>query len=217
VASEVTAIDDYPDAVWARAIDHESYVVQDWWCPAGTSDTNRQNCWYNRPFAYPHAFNTYFSTHKVASLYPKLVTYHDSADTYLMRAYGILHSLHSGGPPEPDPPETIAGTGYMGEQSLPEIEAALRKNNHTAEADFVKSAINKLYASFSGSTYPYGSEYSYDNTGEEAVYMAAKENDDKDVLAKVDAKTRACRGQEPVWCYYADPVSLNGENWWQFQ
>ncbi|HEX3776425.1 MAG TPA: MYXO-CTERM sorting domain-containing protein, partial [Polyangiaceae bacterium] len=28
---------------------------------------------------------------------------------------------------------------------------------------------------------------------------------------------RACRGQEPTWYYYADPVTLNGENWWQFQ
>jgi MYXO-CTERM domain-containing protein len=33
----------------------------------------------------------------------------------------------------------------------------------------------------------------------------------------VNAKTRACRGQEPVWYYYADPVTNNGENWWQFQ
>jgi hypothetical protein len=217
VASEVTALDAYLDAVWQNAIDHTSFVVQDWWCPAGTSAKNPQNCFYNRPYAYPHAFNTYFSMYKIASLYPKLVTYAQSADTYLMRAYGILHALYSGGPPAPTPPATIAGTGYMGEQTLPDIERALGAAGHTAEASFVKTTIDALHTAFSGSAYPYGSEYKYDNTGEEAVYMAAKESGDSDILAKVNAKTRACRGQEPVWYYYADPVTLNGENWWQFQ
>jgi hypothetical protein len=209
VASEVAALDSYLDAVWARAIDNSTYVVQDWWCPPGTSASKVNDCYYDRAYAYPHAFNTYFSMFKVASLYPDLVSYHAPADTYLMRAYNILHTLYSG---HGDP-----GTGYMGEQTLPEIAAALTGAGHTTEASFVKSAINKLWKAFSGSKYPYGSEYSYDNTGEEAVYMAARQNGDAAVLAKVDAKTRACRGQEPVWYYYADPVTLNGENWWQFQ
>jgi hypothetical protein len=217
VAAEVTALDNYLDAVWRNAIDHTSFVVQDWWCPAGTSAANPQNCFYNRPYAYPHAFNTYFAMYEIASLYPKLVTYKNDADTYLMRAYGILHALYSGGPPEPKPPATIAGTGYMGEQTLPEIERALSAAGHGTEAAFVATTIGNLHTAFNGSAYPYGSEYKYDNTGEEAVYMAAKELADADILAKVNAKTRACRGEEPVWYYYADPVTLNGENWWQFQ
>jgi MYXO-CTERM domain-containing protein len=217
VAAEVSALDAHLDAVWKNAIDNSSYVVQDWWCPAGTSASNPQNCFYNRPYAYPHAFNTFFSMYKIASLYPKLVTYHESADTYLLRAYGILHALYAGAVPEPTPPATIAGTGYMGEQTLPDIEHALSAGGHTTEAAFVKTTIDGLHTAFSGSPYPYGSEYKYDNTGEEAVYMAAKESSDADILSKVNAKTRACRGEEPVWYYYADPVTLNGENWWQFQ
>ena len=217
VASEVQAVDDYLDAIWANALDHTSYIVQDWWCPAGTSAANPMNCFYNRPYAYPHAFNTYFSMYKIASLYPTLVSYHNSAETYLLRAYGILHSLYSGGPPPPKAPATIAGTGYMGEQTLPEIMHALTAGGHTGEAAFVKTTIDNLHTAFNGSPYPYGSEYKYDNTGEEAVYMAAKENADQAILSKVNAKTRACRGQEPVWYYYSDPVTLNGENWWQFQ
>ncbi|HVT09665.1 MAG TPA: DUF5695 domain-containing protein, partial [Polyangia bacterium] len=209
VASEVSALDVYLDAVWARAIDNTSYVVQDWWCPAGTSASNVNNCYYDRAYAYPHAFNTYFSMYKIASLYPDLVSYHLTADAYLMRAYNILHTLYSG---HGDP-----GTGYMGEQTLPEIAAALTAGGHTTQAAFVTSVIKQLYQAFSGSKYPYGSEYSFDNTGEEAVYMAARQNGNTSVLAKVNAKTRACRGQEPVWYYYADPVTLNGENWWQFQ
>ncbi len=209
VASEVSALDTYLDAVWARAIDNTSYIVQDWWCPPGTSASNIMGCYYDRAYAYPHAFNTYFSMYKIASLYPDLVSYHLSADAYLLRAYNILHTLYSG--------HGNAGTGYMGEQTLPDIAAALTAGGHTTEATFVNNVIKQLYQAFSGSKYPYGSEYTYDNTGEEAVYMAARQNGDASVLAKVNAKTRACRGQEPVWYYYADPVTLNGENWWQFQ
>ena len=209
VASEVTALDRYLDAIWANAINDTSYIVQDWWCPAGTSATNTMNCYYDRAYAYPHAFNTYFAMSKIARLYPSLVKYHQTADTYLMRAYDILHTLYSG--------HGDAGTGYMGEQTLPDIQQALSDSGHAAEASFVGSVITRLYMTFQNSKYPYGSEYSYDNTGEEAVYMSAKQSGDTSVLAKVNAKTRACRGQEPVWYYYADPVTLNGENWWQFQ
>jgi hypothetical protein len=218
VAAEVSALDNYLDAVWANAINNSSYIVQDWWCPAGTSAAKPNNCYYDRAYAYPHAFNTYFSMYKIANLYPNLVTYHNTADAYLLRAYDILHSLYSGGPPAPPPDAgTVVGTGYMGEQTLPDIMNALTAGGHTTEAQFVSTTISQLYAAFSGSLYPYGSEYTYDNTGEEAVYMAAKQNSDSTILGKVNTKTRACRGQEPVWYYYADPVTLNGENWWQFQ
>ncbi len=210
VAAEVTALDDYLDAAWSNPIDDTSFLVQDWWCPAGTSATNIMGCFYNRAYAYPHAFNTYFSMYKIATLYPDLVTYHNAAATYLNRAYGILHELYASGTGDP-------GTGYMGEQTLPDIMQALTAAGQTTQATFVKGVITQLYGAFSTSPYPYGSEYSYDNTGEEAVYMAARQSGDSSVLAKVNAKTRACRGQEPVWYYYADPVTLNGENWWQFQ
>ena len=58
VASEVTALDTYLAAVWGRAIDPSSYIVQDWWCPVGTSASNIMGCYYDRAYAYPHAFNT---------------------------------------------------------------------------------------------------------------------------------------------------------------
>ena len=209
VAAEVTALDNYLDAVWARSIDNSTYVVQDWWCPAGTSATNVNNCFYDRAYAYPHAFNTYFAMYKIANRYPNLVQYHNSADTYLMRAYNILHTLYNG--------HGDTGTGYMGEQTLPEIQQALSDAGHSTEAANVGSVLTHLYQAFQGNPYPYGSEYTYDNTGEEAVYTAAKASGDSTILGKVNAKTRACRGQQPTWYYYADPVTINGENFWQFQ
>jgi Family of unknown function (DUF5695) len=209
VASEITALDTYLDAVWARAINDTSYIVQDWWCPAGVSAANPAGCYYDRAYAYPHAFNTFFSMYKVASLYPSIVTYEHTADTYLMRAYNILHTLYNG---HGDP-----GTGYMGLQTLPEIAAALKTAGHPAESTQVTQVLTTLHNAFKGSKYPYGSEYSYDNTGEEAVFTAARVNGDTAILKAVNLKTRACRGQEPAWYWYADPVTLNGESWWQFQ
>jgi hypothetical protein len=218
VAAEVNALDSYLAAVEANAIS-EDFVVQDWWCPAGTSATNVNGCFYDRPFAYPHAFNTYFSMYKIATYYPGLISYRKTADAYLLEAYGILNALYAGGADlNPDGTPTAAfSTGYMGEQTLPDIAQALTDGGYTTQAQGVTSILSSLYQTFKGNPYPYGSEYSYDNTGEEAVYTAAKANADSTILGNVNAKTRACRGQEPVWYYYADPVTNNGENWWQFQ
>ena len=209
VAAEITALDAYLDAVWARSINNTSYIVQDWWCPAGVSAANPADCYYDRAYAYPHAFNTFFSMYKVASLYPSIVTYKHTADTYLLRAYDILHTLYNG---HGDP-----GTGYMGLQTLPEIAQALKTEGHTAESSQVTQVLTTLHNAFKNSKYPYGSEYSFDNTGEEGVFTAGRVNDDLNILKAVNLKTRACRGQEPAWYWYADPVSLNGEAWWQFQ
>jgi MYXO-CTERM domain-containing protein len=222
VASEVTAVDAYLAAIEANEsiiTSSANYVVQDWWCPPGTSATNVNNCFYNRPYAYPHAFNTYFSMYKVETYYPTLISYKKTADAYLLYAYDILEGLYAGGADlNPDGTATAAySIGYMGEQTLPDMAAALTAGGHTTEATNVTSIISSLYAKFQTEPYPYSSEYSYDNTGEEAVYMAAKANGDMSMMSAVNAKTRACRGQEPVWYYYADPVTNNGENWWQFQ
>ncbi len=209
VASEVSALDLSLDAVWNRAIDHGTFVVQDWWCSAGTGPNDRRDCWYDRAFAYPHAFNTFFGMYKIAHLYPGLVQYHNSADTYLMRAYNIVNALYSGhGEP---------GTGYMGEATLSEIRQALADAGHATEAERVKAIITSIYDAFSKSKYPYGSEYSFDNTGEEAVYLSARENGNTDWMGKINDKSRACRGEQPTWYHYANPVTLNGEGWWNFQ
>jgi MYXO-CTERM domain-containing protein len=214
VASEVTALDTYLDALWGTEIDGTTNTVDDWWCPSITT----ANCGYNRSFAYPHAYNTYFSMYKIASRYPSLVTYKHTADTYLLRAYGILNALFVNFPPNPNLDAGVrVNVGYMGEQTTPEIIQALKAGGHTTEAQNVTNVMSRRYAIFNALPYPFGSEYTYDNTGEEAVYMVARMNGDTKIPARIDAKTRACRGQEPVWYYYADPVTNNGENWWQFQ
>lgn len=208
VASEVAAVDRYLEtAVWdgAMAGHHDDYKVHDWLnAPAYTDDLGRG-------YAYPHVYNTYFSMYKVARLYPDLITYIHPATTYLLRAARVFIALYS-----PDVQYNF-DVGLMGEQTTPDLIQALADEGLSGEASSLRSLMATKFQRLKGAKYPYGSEYSYDNTGEEAVYMLAKLNGDTALMEKIDAKTRACRGQQPVWYYYANPVTLNGEGWWNFQ
>ena len=77
--------------------------------------------------------------------------------------------------------------------------------------------MEKKYNNFKNTKYPYGSEYTYDNTGEEAVYTLAKLQGNTEMMEKIDWKTRACRGLQSVWYHYGVPTTICGENWWNFQ
>ena len=112
---------------------------------------------------------------------------------------------------------------------MPQIIEALREEGMTEEADNLqeKFALRKG-TNMANAAYPYGSEFEYDNTGEEGAYAAAKalreyypddENADKALsnMERAEWKTRAMRGIQPTWYYYADPVFRGGESWWNFQ
>jgi hypothetical protein len=208
VASEIKALDDYLEvAVWGSIMknNHTDFRLHNWLSvPAFTDD-------YVRGYAYPHVYNTFFSMYKIAKLHPGITTYRNSAITYLKRAYGVMNSLY-----------TFANnynfdTGLMGELTTPEIIAALEAEGLTAEAAKLRGYMATKWNNFKGNTYPYGSEYNFDNTGEEAVYTLAKMNGNTTIQSKIQDKTRACRGWQPVWYYYGVPVAICGENWWQFQ
>ncbi|MBB6690561.1 S-layer homology domain-containing protein [Cohnella xylanilytica] len=204
VASEVEALDAYLDVtVWTNLMagHHDDYLVRDF--------LNSEVLY--RGYAYPHIYNTYFSMYKIAKLYPDLVDYKESTDTYLLRAYNIFKALYEG------PVSYNWETGLMGESTTPELIQALKDEGYAAEANDIVRKMARKYDNFKNTKYPYGSEYSYDNTGEEAVYTLAKMNGNTGMMGKINAKTRAARGHMPVWYYYADPVTITGENWWNFQ
>ncbi|HYH02521.1 MAG TPA: DUF5695 domain-containing protein, partial [Bacillota bacterium] len=208
VVSEVQAVDDYLEtAIWKRLMaEHQTdYLIHDFLMPeSNTTPTYRG-------YAYPHIYNTYFSMYKIAKLYPELIAYKNPKNTYLLRAYNIFKALYGNG---------VAynwSTGLMGESTTPEIIQALKDEGYTNEAADLTAKMATKYNNFKNNAYPYGSEYSYDNTGEEAVYTLAKMNNNTTMLRKINQKTRACRGTQPVWYYYTDPVTICGENWWNFQ
>jgi hypothetical protein len=209
VASEIAALDEYLEiAIWKTLMSghHEDYLIHDFY-KEEPNDTPTY-----RGYAYPHIYNTFFSMYKIAKLYPGITTFKNERTTYLLRAYHIFKALYDG-----------AGvcynwsTGLMGESTTPEIIQALKDEGYTNQAADITNKMKTKYNNFKNTTYPYGSEYSYDNTGEEAVYMLAKMYGNTTMMSKINQKTRACRGTQPVWYYYADPVTICGENWWNFQ
>jgi glucan-binding repeat-containing protein len=216
-ASEVAALDEYLDkAIWNGLMQehHNDYLVHDFLMNEPNSSPTY------RGYAYPHIYNTYFMMYKIASKYPDLVDYKETPDTYLLRAYNILNALYNG--------KGVAynwGTGVMGESTTPAIIDALRAEGFEDKARSVEALMDEKYNSFKRQQYPYGSEYSYDNTGEEAVYVLAKmqleagkdTSNAERMMSAIDLKTRACRGTQPVWYEYSVPVTNCGENWWQFQ
>ncbi|WP_256757033.1 DUF5695 domain-containing protein [Cohnella sp. WQ 127256] len=208
VASEITAVDQYLEtAIWNKlmATNHSDYLIYDFLMPApNTTPTYRG-------YAYPHIYNTYFSMYKIAKLYPEIVTYINPKNTYLLRAYNIFKTLYDG------PVAYNWNTGLMGELTTPEMIKALQDEGYTTQANDMIAKMATKYNNFKNTTYPYGSEYNYDNTGEEAVYTLAKMNNNTTMKSKINAKTRAARGHMPIWYYYADPVTITGENWWNFQ
>ncbi|WP_336758795.1 DUF5695 domain-containing protein [Paenibacillus sp. USHLN196] len=216
VAREIRAVDDYLEtAIWTNLMNghHEDYLIHDFLMPEpNTTPTYRG-------YAYPHVYNTYFSMYKIADLYPDLVTYKHDKETYLLRAYNIFKALYEG------PVAYNWNTGLMGELTTPDIIQALKKEGYDTEANDIITKMRTKYGNFKNTTYPYGSEYSYDNTGEEAVYTLAKLHSDQvaeqsralEIMGKINLKTRASRGHMPVWYYYTDPVTITGENWFNFQ
>ncbi len=216
VSKQIQAVDDYLDtAIWNGLMQehHNDYLIHDFL----VREPNPSPIY--RGYAYPHIYNTYFMMYEIESRYPEMIKYKETADTYLLRAYNILKAYYG------DQVAYNWGTGTMGEFTTPAIISALRKEGYDTEAENVVNIMSRKYQSFKDQKYPYGSEYSYDNTGEEAVYTLAKmqkaagidEENAERMMRAINTKTRACRGTQPVWYEYSVPVTNCGENWWQFQ
>lgn len=208
VASEIGALDDYLEtAVWGSLMkaNHTDFRVHNWLSTPGFTDD------YVRGYAYPHVYNTFFGMYRIAKLHGDIATFRHPALTYLKRAYGVMNSLYA------YPNSYNFDTGLMGELTTPDILAALEAEGLTAEAAKIRGYMATKYGNFKGKTYPYGSEYNYDNTGEEAVYTLARMNGNTAIQGKIQDKTRACRGWQPTWYFYGVPVTICGENWWNFQ
>lgn len=208
VPEEIEAVDQYLHvAIWNTLMkEHQhDYLVHDFLMPEpNTTPTYRG-------YAYPHIYNTYFSMYKISKLYPDLIDYIEEPKTYLLRAYNIFKALYDG------PVAYNWNTGLMGESTTPELIAALREEGFDAEADDILNKMRRKFNNLRSQKYPYGSEYNYDNTGEEAVYTLAKMFGDTNVMDLANTKTRSTRGWMPVWYLYGIPVTITGENWWNGQ
>lgn len=221
-ATQAQALHDYLEiAVWQHLMGNTptttnpSYLVYDFWEQGKPGNLNTTPSY--RGYAYPHIYNTFFAMYQIAKQNPGLISYAHTAQWYLNNAYRILKELYDG------PVAYNWNTGLMGELTTPALIAALRTEGMNTSAADVEAKMATKYGNFRATKYPYGSEYSYDNTGEEAVYTLARLNANNDranalrMMRDIVLKTRAARGHMPVWYWYANPTTITGENWWQFQ
>ena len=216
---QVKAIENYLiDFMWENymANTQETYTVANYLSASGIYSTTSSP--YTRTFSEMMEVTGFFNMYRIVKAYPDLIEYRQPATWYLEKAYGIYVNRVG-----------TSAIGFYGEQQVPDMIDALYAEGMTAEA----LNLQQRFAQSKGtncvnSTYPYGSEFAYDNTGEEGAYSAAKAlleyYPDSTAAAKAltamsmaNHKTRAMRGIQPTWYQYADPVFIGGESWWNFQ
>ena len=206
------------DFMWTNYMKNtqENFIVANYLSASGIYGTSSSP--YTRTFSEVMEATAFFNMYRLVKAYPDLIDYREPADFYLKIAYGIYHNRAGSGT-----------TGFYGEQQIPDMIEALYEEGLTAEGDALKQqfAYTKGRA-VANTTYPYGSEFEYDNTGEEGAYSSAKALREYyptnnraaaalNAMAMANRKTRAMRGIQPTWYHYADPVFRGGEGWWNFQ
>lgn len=219
-AEEVKSIETYLiDFMWNNYMKYtqDTYTVANYLSGSGIySDSTSP---YTRTFSEVMEATGFFNMYRIVKAYPDLIDYREDAQWYLEKAAGIyLNRVGTG------------AIGFYGEQQIPDMIEALRTEGMDEEADQLQEQFAlKKGTNMAQAQYPYGSEFEYDNTGEEGAYAAAKAlreyyPSEEGVAAaalenmeKAEWKTRAMRGIQPTWYQYADPVFRGGESWWNFQ
>lgn len=216
---EVESIEKYlVDFMWENYMKYtqDTYTVSNYL--SGSGIYKESSSPYTRTYSEVMEATGFFNMYRIQKAYPDLIEYRQSPEWYLEKAYGIYYNRVSS-----------YAIGFYGEQQIPDMIEALYAEGMTEEGDNLK----ELFALEKGTNmatadYPYGSEFEYDNTGEEGAYAAANalrkyypESANADDALKnmemAEWKTRAMRGLQPTWYQYADPVFRGGETWWNFQ
>lgn len=206
------------DFMWENYMKYtqDKYIVANYLRDSGIYSSSSAP--YTRTFSEMMVVTAYFNMYRIQKAYPDLMDYRAPRKFYLDKAYNIYYNRVGSG--------TV---GFYGEQQVPDIIEALRAEGMIEEANNLqrKFARDKGRA-MANAQYPYGSEFAYDNTGEEGAYAAAKAlrtyyPEDSAVgnalrnMEKAEWKTRAMRGIQPTWYHYGNPVFIGGEHWWNFQ
>lgn len=216
---EVESIERYLiDFMWESYMKntHSNYQVANYLSASGVYTTSTNP--YSRTYSEMMEATGFFNMYRIQKAYPNLIAYRETPQYYLEKAYGIYYNRIGSG-----------SVGFYGEQQVPDMIEALRAEGMTTQANNLQNKFAYTKGrTMANATYPYGSEFEYDNTGEEGAYAASKAlrtyypDDARAATAKTkmemaEWKTRAMRGIQPVWYYYADPVFRGGEHWWNFQ
>jgi|GEM_PF-800786 len=218
-ADEIRSMENYLiDFMWNNYMKNtqKTFMVANYLKDSGIYTNSEKP--YVRTFSEAMEATGFFNMYRVQKAYPNLIEYRESPQYYLEKAYGIYYNRVSAG-----------AIGFYGEQQIPDMIEALKEEGMLTEYENLKKRFAKDKAtSVTNAQYPYGSEFEYDNTGEEGAYAAAKAMrtyypEDPKASAALksmemdDLKTRAMRGIQPTWYFYSVPVFRAGEGWWNFQ
>ncbi|KRF03302.1 hypothetical protein ASG89_22920 [Paenibacillus sp. Soil766] len=216
---EIRSIETYLiDFMWENYMKNtqSSFTVANYLKDSGVNTNSTSP--YTRTFSEIMEATGFFNMYRIQKSYPNLMEYRETPQYYLEKAYGIYYNRASSG-----------STGFYGEQQIPDMIEALKEEGMLTEYEKLKSKFAQTKGrNVTNAAYPYGSEFEYDNTGEEGAYSAAKalrtyypEDARAGAALKsmgmADLKTRAMRGIQPTWYYYSVPVFRAGEGWWNFQ
>lgn len=218
-AEQIRSIERYLiDFMWERFMKNtqDSYIVANYLRDSGVFTDNERP--YHRTFSEILPALAYFNMYRIQKAYPNLMEYRETPQYYLAKAYGIYYNRISSGQ-----------VGFYGEQQVPDLIEALKEEGMFEEYENLKRKFAYTKGrNMAQARYPYGSEFEYDNTGEEGAYSAARAlrtyyphdplaESAKRSMEMADWKTRAMRGLQPTWYHYSVPVFRGGEGWWNFQ
>ena len=164
-----------------------------------------------RVYNYARVYNQFFSMYQIAKRYPGITTFKHEANWYLSVAAIVAKRGIE---------VSMGGTGAMGEQTLADMVAALNAEGLTSYAADIRSASTQKGNNIARQAYPFGSEFSVDNTGEEGAYFNLRNFSTAanriDKMQQTVDKCLAWIGKTPVW-YLQTTGRPAGNDWWMFQ
>ena len=217
-AEQVKSIETYLiDFMWNTYMKNtqDNFIVANYLSASGAYSTSSGP--YTRTFSEVMEATGFFNMYRIVKAYPDLIEYRKPAAWYLEKAYGIYSNRVGTG-----------AIGFYGEQQIPDVVEALYAEGMDEEAFNLQERFAWYKANNCiNATYPYGSEFAYDNTGEEGAFAAiqalTKYWPDSDAaknaysaMSMANHKTRAMRGIQPTWYQYADPVSIM-DDWMRYE
>jgi hypothetical protein len=120
----------------------------------------------DRAYNYVHVAASYWALYRAGRAYPNLLREH-TWDWYLTQAYStIMRSMR--------PPVGYSDMGLMGETVFGEVLEDLKREGKITEMNDLTNAMRTRARRWDSQPVPFGSEMSWDSTGQEGVYYWSK-------------------------------------------
>ncbi|HEX6560231.1 MAG TPA: DUF5695 domain-containing protein, partial [Longimicrobiales bacterium] len=151
----------YYDSTGANGVTYDPQLNWHTWA----SWSKEQADAVNRAYNYPHVVAAYWSLYRVARNYQGLVTNHPW-DWYLSQAYRTIMYLTA-----PGARIGYVDLGLMDGDVFALVLDDMKREGWAAQADSLQARMKARADRWSQEKYPFGSEMSWDSTGQEEVFL----------------------------------------------